>query len=400
MPRVTVLLPVVRPPALLPFAIETVLAQTVTDFELMVICDGAPEETVACAMSYGARDPRVRTFAHPKGERHGEAYRHAALTQASGELVAHICDDDLWFPNHLEEVQALLAEVDFGHVIHTAVRRDGSVAPLAGNLADPAVRTRFLNEYYNRFGPTFCAYRLSAYRSLAEGWAPAPQTIATDLHMWRKFMRRDDLTFATRAVVSAIHFPAPERESMSLAERAAENRRWHKLIQDPNMRARIAEQAMGALIAQGVENEQRAAAAKTAHAELQVSSRLGLEQAAASRAEFEASARAEIARASQALTAMHADLDRANEALSVLRASLRDAEASHRKAETALREDLARSHAVGAALSEELARARTELAGMNPEHERVAGDLNGLLRSKSWRLTAPLRAIMKLLARG
>src|SRR6202035_4475341 len=85
MPRFTVLLPVHRPPALLPFAIETVLAQEVDDFELFVICDGAPAETAACARDYARRDKRVRVFTFAKGERHGEAYRHQALTQAGGE---------------------------------------------------------------------------------------------------------------------------------------------------------------------------------------------------------------------------------------------------------------------------------------------------------------------------
>ena len=42
-------------------------------------------------------------FDFPKGDRHGEAHRHAALAEARGELVAHICDDDLWFPEHLAE---------------------------------------------------------------------------------------------------------------------------------------------------------------------------------------------------------------------------------------------------------------------------------------------------------
>jgi glycosyltransferase involved in cell wall biosynthesis len=178
MARVTVLLPVHRPPALLPYAIESVLAQAHEDFELIVVCDGAPVETAACARAYAARDPRVKTFARPKGERHGEAHRHAALMElATGDHVAHICDDDLWFPNHLEEIERLLAEADFGHVICTFIHADGSVEALASDITAPDVRARFLNKRYNCFGPTDCGYRLAAYRSLAEGWAPAARRV-------------------------------------------------------------------------------------------------------------------------------------------------------------------------------------------------------------------------------
>ena len=41
---------------MLPFAIESVLAQSVHEFELLIICDGAPPETIACARDYAGRD--------------------------------------------------------------------------------------------------------------------------------------------------------------------------------------------------------------------------------------------------------------------------------------------------------------------------------------------------------
>ena len=83
-PTFTILLPVHRPPAMLPFAINSVLAQERRDFELFVICDGAPPETAACAQEFAAKDPRVRVFAHPKGERNGELYRDQALRERPG----------------------------------------------------------------------------------------------------------------------------------------------------------------------------------------------------------------------------------------------------------------------------------------------------------------------------
>src|SRR5258706_16399884 len=87
------LLRVHRPPALLPYAIASVLAQEREDFELLVVCDGAPPATVEYAREAAARDRRIRVNAHPKGERNGEAWRHQALEQARGTYVCQIADD-------------------------------------------------------------------------------------------------------------------------------------------------------------------------------------------------------------------------------------------------------------------------------------------------------------------
>jgi glycosyltransferase involved in cell wall biosynthesis len=269
MARVTVLLPVHRPPALLPYAIESVLAQTHQDFQLIVVCDGAPAETAACADAYAARDPRIKTFARPKGERHGEAHRHAALMElGTGDHVAHIGDEDLWFPDHLEEIERLLADADFGHVICTFIHADGSVEALASDITAPDVRARFINKRYNCFGPTDCGYRLAAYRSLAEGWAPAPPDVWSDLHMWRKFLQRDDLAFASRAVVTSLHFSASERTAMSLAERAAENESWWRRLQDPDERHSVAERAIRSISQKCVRHDMQYLALEAAYLEL------------------------------------------------------------------------------------------------------------------------------------
>jgi glycosyltransferase involved in cell wall biosynthesis len=264
--RFTVLLPVHRPPATLPYAIETVLAQSHADLELLVICDGAPDATVACARDYAARDPRTTVLAFPKGERHGEAYRHLALERATGEYVAHISDDDLWLPDHLASLEKLLAGVDFGHVIHVMIHPDGRVEALAADLADPALRQRLLDEPFNRFGLSFGAYRLDAYRRLPEGWAPAPLSVPTDHHMWRKFLRHPGLRFGTHLGVTAVQFAAPVRSHMSLKDRARENRQWRARLLDPREREVLEEAAWRSIVAQAVRSDREHAALALIHA--------------------------------------------------------------------------------------------------------------------------------------
>jgi glycosyltransferase involved in cell wall biosynthesis len=232
-PTFTILLPVHRPPALLPYAMSSVQAQHCRSFELFVICDGAPPETVALARERAAMDPRIRVFEHPKGERNGEIYRHQALLKARGTYVCQIADDDLWLPDHLTELARLLRRVDFGHISMVWVQPNGSVNVDPHNLSDPAVRQRMLTERWNFFGPTTAGYRLSAYRSLPEGWSPAPRDIASDLFMWRKFLTRPQLTAGTRYGVTSAHFSAAYRHDWSMDQRAAEMREWAQRLSHP-----------------------------------------------------------------------------------------------------------------------------------------------------------------------
>lgn len=235
-PAFTVLLPVHRPPALLPFAIASVQAQDRQDFELLVICDGAPPETAALARRLATADSRIRVFEHPKGERHGEAYRHAALQDARGHYVCQIADDDLWLPEHLSEIEKLLRSADFGNISMVWVQPNGKAIVDRHDLSDAATRQRMLTETWNFFGPTTAGYRLSAYRALPEGWSPAPQGMPTDLFMWRKFLARPELSVATRVAVTSAHFAAAYRKGWPDEQRAAEIRQWAQRFADAGYR--------------------------------------------------------------------------------------------------------------------------------------------------------------------
>lgn len=223
MPLFTVMLPIVRPPVLLPFAVRSVLSQRVSDFELCIISDGAPRETVAAAEALAATEPRIKVFDRPKGEGRGEAHRDEVLRQSDSGLVAQIADDDLWFPDHLENLARLLATVEFGNLPQPLLQPNARFRVVYGDLREPEVRQRMLAERWNIFGPSFAGYRLATYRALAEGWAPAPAGIPSDLNMWRKFLSHPGIVVGSRVAVTGVHLPAAERKGMSLSERAAEN---------------------------------------------------------------------------------------------------------------------------------------------------------------------------------
>jgi glycosyltransferase involved in cell wall biosynthesis len=247
-PTFTILLPVHRPPALLPFAIESILAQEREDFELLVVCDGAPKETVDYARFVAKRDARVRVSAHAKGERHGEAYRHQALEEAEGTLVCGSADDDLWFPNHLSEMATLLEGFEFGNLLQVDIKADGSIYANLGDLAIRATQARITKEHFNFFGPTVAGYRLSTYRRLPIGWAPAPLDVFTDMHMWRKFLALPDIACGTRFAVTSLAFPTPQRRDWSLEKRRGEMKHWAERIKARHARDELAQAVLRRLM--------------------------------------------------------------------------------------------------------------------------------------------------------
>lgn len=230
-PTFTILLPVNRPPNLLPFAFASVQRQSRQDFELFIICDGAPPATAEVAQGLAARDNRIRFFAHPKGERNGELYRHQVLEIARGKYVCQIGDDDLWLPNHLAEMARLLRSVHFGNLIQAEVQKDGSIVPMRGNLAKAEVRQRMIETPLNFFGPSASGYRLSAYRSLPVGWSPAPRGMPSDLYMWRKFLRQEGLRFGTRRVITVLKLAAGSRRDCTIEQRVEELAAWTRKLE-------------------------------------------------------------------------------------------------------------------------------------------------------------------------
>ncbi|HKP23722.1 MAG TPA: glycosyltransferase family 2 protein [Dongiaceae bacterium] len=255
-PAFTILLPVHRPPALLRYSIDSVLAQERKDFELLVICDGAPPETAAFARDRAAEDVRILVFDHPKGERHGEIYRHHALQTARGLYVCHITDDDLWLPNHLEEVEKLLLDYDFGNLCHVSIHTDGEVRLYLRRLQHDIIRATMLNEPRNYFGLTAAAYRMSAYRKLPIGWSPAPRDLATDLFMWRKFLRLEGITFGTRIAIANATFATSDRRDWPIERREAEMASWAERLVDPLFRERFNQMAFAVAAREAALREQ------------------------------------------------------------------------------------------------------------------------------------------------
>jgi GalNAc5-diNAcBac-PP-undecaprenol beta-1,3-glucosyltransferase len=233
--KFTVIIPTFNNGVVVRSAIESILEQTVSDFEIFVVADGAPKETHDLVKQMGAKDKRVRLFQYAKGERHGEAWRHEALKHADSEAVAYLSDDDFWFPDHLETLTNLLKKADFAHTRHAAISPEFEIQHMGEQLTDPRVRERMLREKVNIFNFSVPGHRLDAYRRLPVGWSPAPRDLWTDLHMWRKWLAMDGVRYAASPLITTLHFSRGQRMQ---AKTAAEPEVWfwREFFRDPSIR--------------------------------------------------------------------------------------------------------------------------------------------------------------------
>ena len=97
-PKVSVILPTYNRAALLPRAVNSVLAQTYTDFELLIVDDCSSDDTPQVIAEFA--DPRIRPF-RQGANRGASAARNLGIGKARGEHLAFLDDDNEFTPDSL-----------------------------------------------------------------------------------------------------------------------------------------------------------------------------------------------------------------------------------------------------------------------------------------------------------
>jgi glycosyltransferase involved in cell wall biosynthesis len=150
MAEVSVIMPAYNVAAYVGPAIDSVLAQTEPDWELLVVDDGSTDGTAAIVEGYAARDRRVRPICQANGGI--SAARNRALRESSGRFVALLDSDDLWEPRYLEAQLAILRghpdiDVVTGNGRFLGGRRSGELArPWPDARPHPTLRNMLEDE--------------------------------------------------------------------------------------------------------------------------------------------------------------------------------------------------------------------------------------------------------------
>lgn len=105
---ISVIIPVYKVEAYLPACVESVLAQTWQNFEILLVDDGSPDKCPQICDEFAARDSRIRVIHKENGGL--SSARNAGIDAARGQYLAFLDSDDLWTPMILERLYCAIKE--------------------------------------------------------------------------------------------------------------------------------------------------------------------------------------------------------------------------------------------------------------------------------------------------
>src|ERR1700730_9938332 len=97
LPRISVLMPVFNNDRYIVEAVESILNQTVTDFEFVIVDDGSTDQTGTILAGYESRDPRIRGIRQKNGGI--VSALNSGMAFCRGEYIARMDSDDISEPN-------------------------------------------------------------------------------------------------------------------------------------------------------------------------------------------------------------------------------------------------------------------------------------------------------------
>ncbi len=182
MPSVSIVTPTYNRAEYLKEAIESVLAQTYQDWELIVVDDGSSDHTVQVLRKFMKDDNRIHYI---KKENNGAAAaRNTALHQVTGKYIAFIDDDDRWLPEKLQMQVELMesdSEIGFCYVRFQIYKKVGNNLE-KGTLFPPFLASKFEDLFDAFIAPSSAMFRKTCFDRV--GWFNPQYERCEDFDLW------------------------------------------------------------------------------------------------------------------------------------------------------------------------------------------------------------------------
>lgn len=221
-PRVSVLVAAYNAERFLARTLHSALAQTFTDFEILVVDDGSSDGTAALVRDLMARDARLRLIV--QANQGLSASHNRAVAESRGELIAFLDHDDLWHPEKLAaQVARFDADPEVGVVSCYSEILDDEGRSAGWRLGGDAVGNVYAEmlEWDMVSGGSVVLIRRGALESA--GPFDTNLRVRDDWDMWIRLARRVRFATVPRTLVG--YTRRPSNESRDAVRMADEGRR-------------------------------------------------------------------------------------------------------------------------------------------------------------------------------
>jgi glycosyltransferase involved in cell wall biosynthesis len=206
-PRLTIGLPVYNGDAFLATAIDSLLAQTFTDFELIISDNASTDSTEAICRERAARDARIRYLRLEVNR--GATYNFNRVVElARGEYFKWAAHDDLYEPAFVERCvevldrhpDVLVAFTRLVDIDDAGVRKPFEIPPLRWDSKRPNVRFRALANPHHRCESIFGVMRTAVLRRtfLLADYAGCDRVLLAQLALMGRFFEVPEVLFLHR----------------------------------------------------------------------------------------------------------------------------------------------------------------------------------------------------------
>jgi hypothetical protein len=226
--RISIVVPLYNKERYVTRALRSIEAQTMTDFEVIVVDDGSTDGSVAAASS--VRDSRFRIISQPNGG--PGAARNRGATEARSDVLAFLDADDEWLPHFLE------------HALET-LERGGTAAAVvgyrhlpSGRSTAPLWRRRGLTDGVTRItaatppdlvvslvaymSPWSTVIRKETFHQLGGFCAVPGVKYAEDAHLWLRLVFNEPIAVSVEPPCALYHTEASDLTAPRRAARPIE----------------------------------------------------------------------------------------------------------------------------------------------------------------------------------
>lgn len=172
-PFFSVICPLFNAETFLAEAANSIIAQTLTNWELILVDDGSTDNSLNIVNNWAEKDARIRVLQHLNGANKGvSASRNLGIKQAKGEWIAFLDADDVWLPDKLEKQHKIIQQLSDKNLV--LVYSQAKVIDADGNFIELKDQEKEHNPIHAIYGSGKPGFQENAFKWAIKSVFEAP----------------------------------------------------------------------------------------------------------------------------------------------------------------------------------------------------------------------------------